>query len=269
VSALREHPFRKLYRTAFDFPIYPTEPKKSYFLSAIPRTGSTWFSLQLWRTGVLGAPLEYLNLHDRGDDIQRFGGGDMHSYWRSVRQRRTSPNGVFGSKLFTGTIRDVFNRQRSALALITSDFLIDLRRRDKIEQAVSYARAMQTRVWIEGGYPPFAEPKYNSALLRQCLESIQRQEASWRDIAERTGARVLTLYYEDYCDDPKTAIRRVMEFLGVGPAARPLRHIPDIPKQRDAISAEWVRRFTADLAKDHQPRSDSIQKEKDDATTKA
>jgi LPS sulfotransferase NodH len=257
-----------LYGGAFDFAPWRGKPKKTYFLSAIPRVGSTYFSLQLWRTGILGAPLEYLNMIDREGDIGSFG-CDIHAYWHSVRQRRTSPNGVFGSKLFTGTIRDIFNRQQTALELITADCLIDLRRRDRIQQAVSYARAMQTRVWIEGGFPPFAEPTYDFDLLRQCLEAIRRQEASWRDIAERTAARVLTLYYEDYCDDPTPAINKVIEFLGVEPADRPLTHIPDIPKQRDAVSAEWVRRFNADLSKEEQIRSDSTQKEEDDATTKA
>lgn len=76
MSAVREHPFRKFYRTDFDFPNRSEEPVKTYFLSAIPRVGSTWFSLQLWKTGILGAPLEYLNLFDRSEDIQRFGGGE-------------------------------------------------------------------------------------------------------------------------------------------------------------------------------------------------
>jgi LPS sulfotransferase NodH len=261
VSVVHEHPFRKLYRAEFDFPHYPGEPKKTYFLSAIPRTGSTWFSLQLWKTGVLGAPLEYLNMIDRDDDVDAFG-GDLHAYWRSIRRRRTSPNGVFGSKLFTGTIRDIFKRQETALELITADYLIDLRRRDHVQQAVSYARAMQTRIWIEGGFLPETDPTYDFKLIHECLTMIERQEKSWSDIAERTGARVLTLYYEDYSLDAGAAIERVKTFVGVQGEAQPLTHIPDIPRQRDAISAEWVRRFTAES-------DEPAQKEKDDSSTKA
>jgi trehalose 2-sulfotransferase len=268
VSGIREHPFRKLYRPEFDFPHYPGEPHKTYFLSAIPRTGSTWFSLQLWRTGVLGAPLEYLNMGDREEDIDAFG-GDLHAYWRWVRQRRTSPNGVFGSKLFTGNIRHVYDRQESALELITADYLIDLRRRDHIQQAVSYARARQTKIWIDGGVRPTVEPVYDFDLLLDCLDAIKRQEASWRDIAERTGARVLTFYYEDYSVDPRGSVLKMMEFMDVRAAAHPLTHVPDISKQRDATSAEWARRFTAELGESNNRFTSSTKEEKDHASTEA
>lgn len=268
MSAIREHPFRKLYRSSFDFPAYEGEPSKTYFLSAIPRTGSTWFSLQLWKTGVLGAPLEYLNMVDRAEDVVAFN-GDIHAYWRSIRQRRTSPNGVFGSKLFTANFRDVFDRQQSALELLTADYLINLRRRNRVDQAVSYARAMQTRVWIEGGLPPATEPTYDSELLHECLTLIERQEDSWLKIAERTGARVLTLCYEDYSADPNSSIQQIIDFLDVRDPVPPLTHIPDIPKQRDSISAEWVSRFTAELAGGKACAERATKEEKDHATTEA
>lgn len=248
MSVISEHPFRKLYGTDFDFVGYRGEPKKTYFLSAIPRVGSTWFSLQLWRTGLLGAPLEYLNLIDRDQDVERFGRGDIHAYWRSVRRRRTSPNGVFGSKLFTRDIREVFDRQQDALSLIQADCLIHLRRRDHVEQAVSYGRAMQSRVWIDGGRNgPAVEPRYDLKLLTTCVQLIESQEASWQAISERTEARALTLYYEDYSKDPQTAIRQVKNFLEVRDSAAPIVRIPDIPKQRDATSREWALRLRADL----------------------
>jgi LPS sulfotransferase NodH len=201
-------------------------------------------------------------MFDRQEAIDGFG-GDIHAYWRAVRQARTAPNGVFGSKIFTGNIRDVFDRQQSALGLITADYLIDLRRRDHIQQAVSYARARQTKIWIDGGPRPPSNPAYDFDLLLDCIDAIERQEASWKAIAERTGARVLTLYYEDYSADPDAAIRKMLEFMDIRASARPLTHIPDIPKQRDAISAEWVRRFSAEL--NRQARI----KEKDHASTEA
>jgi LPS sulfotransferase NodH len=114
--------------------------------------------------------------------------GNIDAYWRTVRRRRTSPNGVFGSKLFTRDIQEVFKRKESALGLIRTDYLINLRRRDHIQQAVSYARAMQSRVWIDGGAPAAAKPHYDFDLILSCRQLIERQEASWGDIAERTGA---------------------------------------------------------------------------------
>jgi LPS sulfotransferase NodH len=173
--------------------------------------------------------------------------GNIDAYWRTVRRRRTSPNGVFGSKLFTRDIQEVFKRKESALGLIRTDYLINLRRRDHIQQAVSYARAMQSRVWIDGGAPAAAKPHYDFDLILSCRQLIERQEASWGDIAERTGARVLTLYYEEYSRDPEASVCDVLDFMGIHDGVQPIAGIGDTSKQRDSISAEWVRRFKSDV----------------------
>src|SRR6476646_5101707 len=89
------------YEGKFDFPPRPQGPDLTYLLASVPRAGSTYFSHLLWRTGCLGAPLEYLNFEPAGPygfaaespQLQR-------QLWRSVLRRRCSPNGVFGLKAF-------------------------------------------------------------------------------------------------------------------------------------------------------------------------
>ena len=51
------------YEGKFDFPGRGTPPAITYMLATVPRSGSSYLSHLLWRTGCLGAPIEYLN-HD-------------------------------------------------------------------------------------------------------------------------------------------------------------------------------------------------------------
>ena len=54
------------YEAKFDFPARAAAPERPYLLATVPRSGSTYLSHVLWRTGCLGAPLEYLNFDPAG-----------------------------------------------------------------------------------------------------------------------------------------------------------------------------------------------------------
>src|SRR3954452_13784534 len=54
------------YEGKFDFAPRVAGPERAYLLASLPRAGSTHFSHVLWRTGCLGALLEYLNFQPAG-----------------------------------------------------------------------------------------------------------------------------------------------------------------------------------------------------------
>ena len=144
------------YEGKFDFEARQQAPETAYLLASVPRAGSTYFSHLLWRTGCLGAPLEYLNFEAAGPygfagaspDLQR-------RLWRSVLRRRCSPNGVFGVKAFPPQLEQLQTTNRSLLDDVLATilppgrprYIVDLRRRDRLAQAVSYARANLSGVW--------------------------------------------------------------------------------------------------------------------------
>src|ERR1700742_4128747 len=89
------------YEGKFDFPGRTAPPDCVYLLATVPRTGSSYLSHLLWQTGCLGAPLEYLNFDPVGPYHFAANSPDQQQQlWRSVVQRRTSPNGMFGVKCF-------------------------------------------------------------------------------------------------------------------------------------------------------------------------
>jgi hypothetical protein len=141
---MQQHLINDLYGEGYDFKHAPVDPDKMAMISAIPRSGSTLLCIKLWQTGVCGAPMEYLNFANRKNDmLVRLGNGDPVAYWNELRRRRTSRNGVFAFKAFVGDYAQTMRNYADLLPHIRSDKTIYLTRRDKLQQAVSYARAFK------------------------------------------------------------------------------------------------------------------------------
>jgi LPS sulfotransferase NodH len=90
-----------MYTDRFDFQSWSGPPTKQLMIASVPRSGSTAFCLALWRTHLLGAPLEYLNFQlmageSRWTKLLHY----ERKFWRELRRTRTDPNGVFSYKFF-------------------------------------------------------------------------------------------------------------------------------------------------------------------------
>lgn len=148
--------------------------------------------MKMWEKYLLGAPLEYFNLDDRVH-VEGSSGEGLHDYVRDLHRRRTTPSGVFGSKLFTADIRAIFEREPEALPLIQADKVIRLRRRRKVEQAISYSMARRSREWIvvDDADRPSDRLDFDFDHVCDSYDMIELQETSWDQILARTEARVL------------------------------------------------------------------------------
>ena len=96
----------ELYEASHDFPRTLAAPRSSYMIATTQRSGSTLLALHLWRTGGMGAPLEYLRKSSVEMLSRRIGVSNCSEYWRALRSLRTSPNSVFGFKAFASHIKD-------------------------------------------------------------------------------------------------------------------------------------------------------------------
>lgn len=138
-----------LYSRAFDFPRRFGAPLKQLMIAAVPRSGSTAFCLELWRTGMLGAPLEYLNSEfvsreTRWRKLQR---GDVKC-WKELQCVRTATNGVFSYKFFVHDYVEILNRRPRLLPYIAPTHVVYFTRADKLSQAISYSRAIRSGAWF-------------------------------------------------------------------------------------------------------------------------
>ena len=243
------------YEKKFDFPYRAGPPDRVYMLATLPRTGSTYVSHLLWSSGCLGAPLEYLNFLPGSPYAIAHGQPDKQmALWRSVLQRRTSPNGVFGVKCFSLQLREL---QRDNPSLLQEVFetvfpkgrraqVVRLKRRDSVAHAISYARAALSGVWRKE-QEINATPKvdYSDKAIGEARTLLDRQEADWDLLFKEIGVESLTLWYEDILAQPGAAVQQVASYLGVTVDPAAAVSIPEVERQSQDDSRLWAERYSA------------------------
>ena len=238
------------YEAKFDFPARAAAPERPYLLATVPRSGSTYLSHVLWRTGCLGAPLEYLNFDPAGP----YGHASaspvaQQGLWLAALRNRTSPNGVFGLKGFPVQFEALQQSNPSLLGQVMRQILpsratsrvVQLRRRDRTAHAISYARAILSGVWRqEQEHAGLAEPDYSALAIERASRMIDEQEAAWQAMFADLTLTPLTLWYEDVVADPGAAAAEVADHLGV--PLEPGREvgIPEIARQSQDGARAWA-----------------------------
>ena len=241
------------YEGKFDFPA--RAPELVYLLATVPRSGSSFLSHVLWQTGCLGAPLEYLNFDKSGPYFFAHDTpGQQDWLWRSVLQRRTSPNGVFGVKCFPTQLEALHQSNPALLSAIWSALLppgrpgriVHLARRDRTAHAISYARATLSGIWRKeqeaGGR---AEPEYSEAALATAERWIELQAAAWEEMFASLRIEPLRLWHEDVVARPGDAARQVADYLGVALDPAAAVEVPAVEKQSEAGARAWAERHGA------------------------
>lgn len=233
------------YEGKFDFPRREAPPELVYMLASIPRTGSTYLSHLLWQTGCLGAPLEYLNFEPSGPYFFASHSADNQMrLWRSLLHRRTSPNGVFGIKIFPVQLQALQQGNPALLAALRLDRIVYLDRRDRTAHIVSYARASQTGVWRKEQEKDLtAPPAYSQEALEMAERGIEVQLAGWERMFRDRGIEPLRLWYEDVVARPEDATRQVADYLGVALVPGAEVAVPPVLKQSGAGSEDWGARY--------------------------
>lgn len=238
-------PMRDLHGPAFDFAPRDATPATTLMLATVARSGSTHLATELWRTGALGAPLEYLNLADRlRDMVPRLGHGDLLAYWHALQRHRTSPNGVFAFKAFAADFT-VLDRLPRLAPHVRWDRVVYLTRRDTLGQALSYARAAQTRRWFDGQIAR-QEPVYDRAAIDRAVAWIAAGKATWEHLFAARQCDPLRIAYEDLAADRAGIVARIAAFAGVDLNDAISVDLPLTRIQRDATSDAWRERYLHD-----------------------
>lgn len=175
----------------------------------------------------------------------------------------TTSNGVFGSKLMWSHLADMraFLEQLPAYAgLATFDLLQKLfdepryvwvTRRDKVRQAVSLWRALQSRSWRlehgDGDGRP-VELLYRFEGIDHLVRLLTSEDAAWGEFFALNRIDVLAISYEDHLEvDAASAVQAALDHIGV---SAPDGWTPGetMQRQADALSEEWVATYHRDAA---------------------
>jgi LPS sulfotransferase NodH len=238
------------YEAKFDFPAREGPPPRPYLFASVPRSGSTYVSHLLWRTGCLGAPLEYLNFEPTGPyGFAHEAPARQHDLWQSALGRRTSPNGIFGLKAFPEQLEQVHRQNprlmvevmRLMLGRGPGSKVVQLRRRDRTAHAISMARAMLSGIWRkeqEGEDRP--EPEYSELAVTRTAALIEQQERGWAEMYQGLGILPLVVFYEDVLADPPGFVAAVAGYLGVELDSSAEVVIPEIERQSQKGAQAWA-----------------------------
>jgi trehalose 2-sulfotransferase len=215
-------------------------PHPGYFLAGLPRTG----------TGIRD--------DQRPTDAPEYSDLSSLDGWQAHLERTfrlgTTDNGVFGAKLMFNQLPDL---EQHAAALpeyagATGSELLErllghpsyvwVRRRDKVRQAVSMWRALQTRTWrLEHPEARSEAPQlsYNFEGIEHLRRRLSGDDEAWGRFFLGSLIEPLELFYErDVEPDPAGAVARVLGYLGLGlpsawkPEARMI-------SQSDGLNDEW------------------------------
>ena len=180
---------------------------------------------------------------------------DRYLDW--VLAQGTTPNGVFGAKLMWGYLGDFAHLLRGIdgmAGLGVPDLLdrafpalryIQITREDKIRQAVSLWKAVQTQAWRQeggAGGGATAEPVFSFRAINFLVRQLTAHDASWDAYFLGLGEEPLKITYEELAADREPVVRRVLEHVGIDVPADLGLEAPRLSVQADELSEDWVRR---------------------------
>lgn len=200
----------------------------NYLLCFTNRSGSSHLCALLESAG-LGEPFEYFNTVSYAKYAQS---KSHQEYLDFVLHKQGRVAGVkinWDSINFMQEIHGPEFHQRF-------DKIICLFRRDKLEQAISWYRASQTRQWSCFDDKQ-QEAEYDQAAIQLHLSYINGDEECLMQWLE--GKQYLQLYYEDLTDQ---SVYDIASYLEVNVTSVPTSLFTI---QRDHITQEWKERFLA------------------------
>lgn len=260
-------------------------------ICCLPRTGSWLLAEILKSTGLAGIPEEYLRedwlweyatngeLTSKGavdysrviplgvrrwPPAQRL---DAAEFASAVSRVATTDNGVLGVKVHYGQFVEFARRYRvggerlsvseaTLRRLFPDPRYVLLTRRDKLRQAISCCRAIQSDVWFsrEPDSPPghvalIGEPQSDQSdeldlvQVAQFVDLFTAEEESWRELLETDDGRLLQLAYEDVVADQKGAVNTVLAHLRQPPLAPGTEIVATLRQQADELTERTVERY--------------------------
>jgi LPS sulfotransferase NodH len=248
-------------------------PAHSYALCSVARSGAHLLLAGLRATGMAGRPLQYFHQHLAPKYAARYGFDATHGFGQYVRgivAASATRNSVFGFHLeawelehFIGRLRespDFGTPTASERELLQTAFprlrCIQLTRRDKLRQAISKARALQTDCWVvQEEKLPAREPVFDPDLITHCQLSAMRSEETLNAFFKRNQIEPLAITYEDLCADYSGTIARVLKFLRIRPPRDFDLGPPKTVRQADNLTEEWLMRYSQLEAGKNRPQS--------------
>ena len=243
-------------------------PRLSYLVCATERSGSTLLCELLGATGIAGRPEEYFEYLDATGRVRQpreyfaddedpsvlsllapleppLEPGDWGERLADALERGTTPNGVFGTKMMWAYLPDFLAHASPHEAFGEPLRWIHVGREDKVAQAISLWRAVQTAQW-RAETRTDAEPVFHAGAIAALKRRFEAHEQGWREWFAARGIEPVEIPYEALAADPHATVCRVLSHLGLDTDGVDIP-TPNMSRQADRRSLEWVERFQAEV----------------------
>ncbi len=230
----------------------------------------------LSRSGLPRRPHEYFDPERHANIVERLAFREMpdgmakpnplwhpdtyDQYLTWALDEGTTSNGVFGAKLMWGYLGDFAELLRGIEGmgarplpeLLARAFpglrYIQVRRENKIRQAVSLWKAVQTQAWKADDKVQHAvTPVFSFRAINYLVRQLTAHDASWDAYFLGLGYEPLKITYEELAESTDAVVERVLGYLGIPTPEGVSAPAPRLSVQADDMSEEWVQRVDAHL----------------------
>jgi LPS sulfotransferase NodH len=178
--------------------------------------------------------------------MNRLGATTPEQYFHKLLERRTGRNGIFGMKAHCHHFEPALAWCPSMLEILAPVTFIYINRRDKVAQAVSMAKAMQTNAWMSFDPVTGKSVRYDADFIAQCMHEVEQQRLGWWRWFETNSVTPFVVTYEDMLADKDSVVRSIVELLEVENDEAEKIELPAVEKQSDETNLEWMNRFGRD-----------------------
>lgn len=245
----------------------------SYIICTSPRSGSTLLCSMLHATGCAGHPASWFHepsLDEWAADLGVSLRGEKETdqiaaLIEAAKHKGRASGPLFAIRLqrqsavfFLDTLARLHPDALNDLSRIRASFgdtrFIYLTRRDKVAQAVSYMRAVQSGLWHRAAdgselerLAPHRSPWYDADFLSEWVETFTSYDHEWRAWFTLERITPLALTYEDLCCKRLVTLGRALGYLDLDPQlAKDVS--PSVQILSDSQSADWIQRFKRDTS---------------------
>lgn len=237
---------------AFDSMPPPSPTRKILLLVSTPRSGSTLISDILFQNDVClmheyFQPYQYLPMIAERWKCIKNGQLDLETFALTLMSQRTHASGWLGINIHASHLR-IFDEIRPFFGNIPI-FQINLIRRDKVGQAISYAIAAQSGKWSTH-FQSQAEPRYSFEDIEQRYFQLCAQEEVLKNHRFQGITRQTEVCYEDIEYRPDQVLREMSDILNF---RGQLIFKTSLTRQRSETTDRWREQFIKDLGSKYIP----------------
>jgi LPS sulfotransferase NodH len=212
----------------------------TYAVCALPRSGSSLLCELLFSTGRAGAPGEFFDPAMMKRFRERWGTESFEDYLGALRARKTGPNGVLGFKAHVFQLETAFPDHLLEQAFPGLRY-VHISRRDRLRQAISWARALQTHRWASEHEVRVRHPEvFRRSQIDNLIAGIEERERRWEAFFTEFEITPLRVTYEELVAAPEPTVAAVLDHIGVEDAAGVPVGSPTLRRQSDELTEQWV-----------------------------